>query len=241
MSAAKLLWKEFRDITHPKTGLKQVHVELPDENIFVWNVSLIVVDPESSYNGAYLSGQLRFPSNYPFAPPSFKFTPAIFHPNVYIDGRLCISILHTADNETSDEPVNFTWSPAQNVESVLLSILSLLEDPNVNSPANIEASICYRKQKDVYKQKIRADVQRSRERMPSDVVLPSIEEITAHKSAANGNEEENDDWWDDNFYDDDDDDDDDDDEEEDDEEDDGDDDDDVDDDVHMTDKDDTNI
>ncbi|GAV30401.1 hypothetical protein PMKS-003912 [Pichia membranifaciens] len=56
-----------------------------------------------------------------------------------------------------------------------------------------------------------------------------IEEITAHKSAANGNEEENDDWWDDNFYDDD--------EEEEDEEDD----DDVDDDVDMTDKDDTNI
>lgn len=200
MSAAKILWKEFRDITHPKTGLKQVHVNLPDDNVFMWNVSLIVVDPESDYNGAYLSGELAFPSNYPFAPPTFKFKPSIFHPNVYPDGRLCISILHTADAEASDEPSYLTWSPAQNVESILLSILSLLEDPNTNSPANVEASICYRKQHDVYKEKIKQDVQKSRERMPSDIILPSIDDITNQKNDTE-NEDGNDDWWDDNFYD----------------------------------------
>ncbi|KAG0684085.1 hypothetical protein C6P40_003505 [Pichia californica] len=200
MSAAKILWKEFRDITHPKTGLKQVHVQLPDDNIFLWDVSLIIVDPQSDYNGAYLKGQLTFPSNYPFSPPNFKFTPAIFHPNVYTDGKLCISILHTADEQNSDEPANFTWSPAQNVESVLLSIISLLEDPNINSPANVEASICYRKQKNAYKEKVLQDVEKSRSLMPADVVLPSIEDIINTKKGDENEEENEEDWWEDDFY-----------------------------------------
>ena len=207
MSAAKILWKEFRDITNPKTGLKQVHVEIPDENIFLWNVSLMVVDPESIYNGAYLSAQLQFKPNYPYTPPSFKFTPAIFHPNVYSDGRLCISILHTADNEQpTDEPLNITWSPAQNVESVLLSILSLLDDPNISSPANVEASVCYKKQRDVYVEKVKSDVKKSRERMPADITLPTLDDVTKSlKPTKDENIEENEGWWEDDFYDDDDD------------------------------------
>lgn len=217
MSAAKILWKEFTSISNPKSGLKQVHVEIQDENIFIWNVSLIVVDPQSLYDGAYLTGQLRFPSNYPFSPPSFKFIPGIFHPNVYIDGRLCISILHSANTEISDEPAELTWSPAQNVESVLLSVLSLLEDPNINSPANIEASICYKKKNDIYKEKVKADVQRSIERMPSNIVLPTLDELMATKKQNIDVLDENEDWWEDDYYDDDDD-------EEEDEEDDGDDD-----------------
>jgi len=111
MSSAKILWKEFRELTHPKTGLKQVHVDVEENDVFLWKVSLMVVDPESIYNGACLQGQMRFPSNYPYSPPSFRFTPAIFHPNVYPDGRLCISILHSAgQQEASDEPLNITWS-----------------------------------------------------------------------------------------------------------------------------------
>ncbi|TID14993.1 hypothetical protein CANINC_004664 [Pichia inconspicua] len=200
MSASKILWKEYKAISHPKTGLKQVHVEVSEENIYLWTVYLIVVDPDSLYNGAYLKGQLKFPTNYPYSPPSFKFTPAIYHPNVYMDGRLCISILHTADNEGSDEPSSITWSPAQNVESVLLSILSLLEDPNIGSPANVEASITYKKKKDAYIEKVKADVQRSKDRMPEGVVLPTFEELTTKKIEV----EDNDDgWWEENYYDDD--------------------------------------
>ncbi|GMM28084.1 SCF E2 ubiquitin-protein ligase catalytic subunit [Martiniozyma asiatica (nom. inval.)] len=196
MSAQKILWKEFRDISHPRTGLKQVNVELVDDNICRWKVYLMVIDPKSDYDGAYFEGQLNFPDEYPFKPPSFRFTPSIFHPNVYPDGRLCISILHQAGQEASDEPDELTWSPAQRVETVLLSILSLLEDPNVNSPANVDAGVMYRKQRDIYKQKVKSDVQRSRERIPSGFVMPTFEEI----STAKEEQEPEDDWWEDDFY-----------------------------------------
>lgn len=214
MSSAKILWKEFRNITNPKTGLKQIHVEVADDNIYIWNVSLMVVDPESHYNGACLQGILRFSPNYPFEPPSFKFTPAIFHPNVYVDGRLCISILHSANSEQpNDEPLELTWSPAQNVETVLLSILSLLDDPNINSPANVEASVGYKKRREEYIEHVKKDVQRSKERMPKDIVMPTLEEVMHHgKPVAEEQQEEG--WWEDDYYDDDEDDDEDDDDEE---------------------------
>lgn len=203
-TAAKRLWKEYRDIADPRSGLKQVQVEVDDENVFKWNVALMVIDPESVYYGAYLKGELKFPTNYPFAPPNFKFTPAIYHPNVYSDGRICISILHEAGNETSDEPANETWSPAQSVESVLLSILSLLEDPNIGSPANVDAAIAFKKHKDEYKKRIQNEVSRSQANLPAGFKMPVLEEIRAKPQ-----EEEvvdDDEWWDDedNYYDDDD-------------------------------------
>lgn len=211
MSAQKILWKEFRDISHPKTGLKQVHVELADDsNIFKWKVAIMVIDPKSDYNGAYFDAILTFPDEYPFRPPNFRFTPSIFHPNVYPDGRLCISILHQAGQDQGDEPDDITWSPAQRVETVLLSILSLLEDPNVNSPANVDAGLCYRKQRDVYKQKVKNDVIKSRERIPSGFKMPTFEDI----SIAPKPDEPEEDWWEDDFYEDEEDDDEDDDEDE---------------------------
>ena len=63
---------------------------------------------------------------------------------------------------TSDEPESETWSPAQTVESVLISIISLLDDPNGNSPANIDASVEFRKNYNVYKKKVLQEVERSK-------------------------------------------------------------------------------
>lgn len=56
-----------------------------------------------------------------------RFTSDIFHPNVYADGRVCISILHPP----GDDPFNYEssderWSPVQSVEKILVSVLSIL-------------------------------------------------------------------------------------------------------------------
>ena len=63
---------------------------------------------------------------------------------VYPDGRVCISILHPpGEDEMSGEDASERWLPTQSVSSVLLSVLSLLADPNTSSPANVDASVCY--------------------------------------------------------------------------------------------------
>ncbi|ONH68748.1 Ubiquitin-conjugating enzyme E2 7 [Cyberlindnera fabianii] len=153
-SAASLLLRQYRDLTDPEKGLRAFHIELEGDNIFTWNIGIAVLNKDSAYYGGYFRSQMKFPQDFPFSPPKFQFTPAIYHPNIYRDGKLCISILHQPGDPTSDEPESETWSPAQSVESVLISILSLLEDPNPSSPANVDASLDYRKNPDTYKKKI---------------------------------------------------------------------------------------
>ena len=64
---------------------------------------------------------------------------------VYSDGRVCISILHkpggTADIP-DDTPASECWRPILNIEAIVVSVLSMLSDPNFSSPANMDASVC---------------------------------------------------------------------------------------------------
>jgi len=66
-------------------------------------------------------------------------TPDFWHPNVYPDGRVCISILHEAKEDKFNEleQMSEKWRPILGIEAVLISVLSLLSDPNFESPANI--------------------------------------------------------------------------------------------------------
>lgn len=174
-SAAAILQRQFRDLTDPKKGIPSFHIELDDDNIFLWNIGIMVLNKESMYHGGFFKGQMRFPADFPFSPPTFRFTPAIYHPNVYRDGRLCISILHQGGDPTSDEPDSETWSPAQTVELVLISIVSLLEDPNILLPANIDASVELRKSPGAYKKKVMQEVNRSKGDIPEGFVVPESE------------------------------------------------------------------
>ncbi|GJJ14002.1 hypothetical protein Clacol_008259 [Clathrus columnatus] len=77
-----------------------------------------------------------FPQDYPLSPFKMKFDPPIFHPNIYPDGNVCISILHTpGDDPTMYEKASERWSPVQSVEKVILSA-----EPNLESGSFFEHS-----------------------------------------------------------------------------------------------------
>lgn len=64
---------------------------------------------------------MRFPSDYPYSPPSVKFLTKMWHPNVYENGDVCISILHPpTDDPQSGEHPSERWNPTQNVRYVLV-------------------------------------------------------------------------------------------------------------------------
>ena len=74
-----------------------------------------------------------------------RFISKIFHPNIYPDGRVCISILHApGDDPLGYETSSERWSPVQSVEKVLLSVMSMLAEPNCESPANVDAAKMWR-------------------------------------------------------------------------------------------------
>lgn len=201
-TAASLLLRQYRELTDPKKAIPSFHIELEDDsNIFVWNIGVMVLNEESIYHGGYFKAQMRFPEDFPFSPPQFRFTPAIYHPNVYRDGRLCISILHQSGDPMTDEPDAETWSPVQTVESVLISIVSLLEDPNISSPANVDAAVDYRKNPDQYKQRVKMEVERSKQDIPQGFVMPTSDSAYVSKVGKREEPEETKDMADNFWYD----------------------------------------
>jgi ubiquitin-conjugating enzyme E2 G2 len=85
-----------------------------------------------------------------------KFTCEIFHPNVYKDGSVCISILHSpGDDPNQYEDASERWSPVQSVEKILISVMSMLAEPNDESGANIDASKIWREDRKEYERRVR--------------------------------------------------------------------------------------
>jgi ubiquitin-conjugating enzyme E2 G1 len=82
---------------------------------------------------------------------------------VYPDGKVCISILHPpgTDQFNSGETADERWRPILGVESIILSVISMLNDPNINSPANIDAAVEYRDHRDNYVKKVKKLTQQS--------------------------------------------------------------------------------
>ncbi|KAF6990488.1 hypothetical protein CFC21_007674 [Triticum aestivum] len=134
-----------------------------DGNVFEWQVT-IIGPPETLYDGGYFNAVMTFPQDYPNSPPSVRFTSEMWHPNVYPDGRVCISILHPpGDDPNGYELASERWTPVHTVESIVLSIISMLSSPNDESPANIEAAKDWREKRAEFKKKVRSLVRKSQE------------------------------------------------------------------------------
>lgn len=124
--------------------------EKGEEILDIWDI-YIKGPPETFYENHVLHAKMHFPSQYPFHPPTFTFVDPMFHPNIYTDGKVCISILHSdGDDPTDLDSANCSWTPGQNIRTVCLSIISLLNSPNIFSPANVDASKMYRDNKALY-------------------------------------------------------------------------------------------
>ncbi|RDW70040.1 ubiquitin-conjugating enzyme-2 [Coleophoma crateriformis] len=169
-----------------------VNIDLNDGSLFRWDIALMVINPDSAFNGGYFKAEMTFTDKYPYEPPTFKFLHPPFHANVYADGKLCISILHTpGEDEQSGEQACERWSSVQSVESVLRSILLLLDDPETASAANVDAGVMYRFKRDEYNQKAREAVEQSKKDIPAGFVVPTTVAVAAPQSKV----VEDDDFW----------------------------------------------
>jgi ubiquitin-protein ligase len=154
--AALRLSREYAKLkTDP---IDNVTFQVDENNILNWTFTLLGPH-ESPYEGGQYNGIIKFPSEYPNKPPMVKFTSKIFHPNVHEDGKVCISILHEGNDVTGYEHELERWRQIQNVRTVFLSIISLLNDPNPESAANIDAAKLFREDLKSYYLKIRKDME----------------------------------------------------------------------------------
>ena len=160
--AALILRRQLKELSkNPNEGFS---AGLADQsNLFEWEI-MILGPPATPYEGGFFRAQMSFPKDYPLRPPKLRFSTEMWHPNVYTDGTVCISILHEpGTDQWGYEDASERWSPVHSVESILVSVISMLSSPNDESPANIEAAKQYRQEPEVFRRKVQNLVRRSQE------------------------------------------------------------------------------
>ena len=106
-----------------------IYIEFNEENML--EAKAMIIGPKDTiYDNAYLFFSIDFPQKYPYEPPiiTYKSQNRIrIHPNIYVNGKVCLSILGTWSGPS--------WTSAMDIINVLITIQSLLDNnPLCNEP-----------------------------------------------------------------------------------------------------------
>ncbi|KAJ3334804.1 ubiquitin-conjugating enzyme E2 G1 [Gonapodya sp. JEL0774] len=157
---ALLLRRQLKELQKGKGG-DGFSAGLIGDNIYEWQVT-IVGPSDTMLEGGLFRAKLSFPKTYPMQPPTMTFLTEMWHPNIYPDGKVCISILHPPEEDQYGyEKASERWLPIHTVETILVSVISLLSSPNDDSPANVDAAKQWREDLKGYKRKVRRLVEKS--------------------------------------------------------------------------------
>ncbi len=108
-----------------------------ENNMFEWKAT-IIGPTDSPYKGGIFNLSINYPKNYPFKPPKVRFITKVYHPNINHAGEICLDIL-------KDQ-----WSPALVTSKLLLSICSLLTDPNPDDPLVPEIASQFKNNRELF-------------------------------------------------------------------------------------------
>lgn len=181
------LQKQLKELTaHPLGGFR---IEVNDD-LFVWTVWFSGPSRTPYHPGQY-KATLTFPSDFPMKPPEMRILSSFWHPNVYADGRVCISILHPPGEDEMNklETAMMRWTPIQSIQSVLLSVISLLNDPDpseAGAPANVDALVQFRKDRDGFVAKCQMLATKSLSELPEGFVPPPTDDARPAMAQSRG-------------------------------------------------------
>ena len=139
--ALKRIFRELMELQSAPPENCSAGPENPDD-LFRWE-GVIFGPSDSPYSGGVFKLKILFPVDYPFKCPTITFSTKIYHPNINSSGVICLDILKTQ------------WSPALTISKVLLSICSLLCDPNPNDPLVPEIAHIYKTNRAEYERNAR--------------------------------------------------------------------------------------
>ncbi|CAI5449339.1 unnamed protein product [Caenorhabditis angaria] len=118
-------------------------------NLFNWECA-IPGRKDTIWEGGLYRIRMLFKDDFPSSPPKCKFEPPLFHPNVYPSGTVCLSLL--------DE--NKDWKPSISIKQLLIGIQDLLNNPNVDDPAQAEAYQIFCQNRTEYEKRVKREAQK---------------------------------------------------------------------------------
>ena len=129
--AGKRMSKELKDLSSETP--ENISWGPIDEGDYSKMRATIMGPVASPYAGGVFFLDINIPQDYPFRPPRVRFVTKIYHPNI-----------HSSCGSLSMDILDDRWSPALSVTKVLVSIESLLMDPNPDDPLVLEVALVYK-------------------------------------------------------------------------------------------------
>ncbi len=128
--AFRRILKEFEIVSSSSMKKEGIYWWFDQSNI-TKGKALILGLPETPYEGCFVTFQFEFPSDYPFSPPKVTFLTrdgkTRFHPNLYMDGKVCLFILGTYSGPG--------WQSTMSLSMILISLKALLDaNPLAHEP-----------------------------------------------------------------------------------------------------------
>ena len=141
---AKRIQKEIKDLVENPEELTKEGITLVPNESNIQNFHGSIIGPVGTpYAGLKYELEIKIGTDYPMKPPNVKFVNRkIYHPNVNTSGDICIDILK---NE---------WAPTLSLSKMMLSICSLLNEPNPSSPLNSVAANDYVNNKPKFQEEV---------------------------------------------------------------------------------------
>jgi ubiquitin-protein ligase len=121
---------DIQNIQSDEVKSLRIYYNASDTNIYK-GIALIFGPAGSIYEDLPVLLEIEFPNDYPFTNPKVKFVTSDgrtrFHPNLYVEGKVCLSILGTWSGPS--------WTSVMTLKTVLLSIMGILdEEPLLHEP-----------------------------------------------------------------------------------------------------------
>jgi ubiquitin-conjugating enzyme E2 M len=119
--------------------------EFPDPDDIL-NFVLTIVPDEGMYTGGRFTFTFAINQNFPHEPPKVLCTQKIYHPNIDVEGKVCLNILRE------------DWKPVLNLNAVIVGLQFLFLEPNASDPLNKEAAEDLRLTREHFKRNVRVSM-----------------------------------------------------------------------------------
>lgn len=113
----------------------------PDD---ILNFTLTIEPDEGMYKGGRFNFSFAINQNFPHDPPKVKCTQKIYHPNIDLEGNVCLNILRE------------DWKPVLNLNAVIVGLQFLFLEPNASDPLNKEAAEDLKSNREGFKRNVRS-------------------------------------------------------------------------------------